>query len=266
MISSTHNGSNQYFTTASALVSSSPFTISQWAYPRDNTTNGSGFCISDFNVSASYYLLYFNGAGAGAVQWISRGAGGNNIAASTTGYKAREWHHVCGVEETSSLRHVYLNGGSKGSNSVDNTPSLLDTTTVGALARASAFQNVFNGHIAHTCLWNVALNDGEVALLAQIGPNGEPLVSPFNIRPGNIVGYWPGYFNTTSGLIDYSGVGNTIGTVGGTPTPGPLPLLPPSGFPNGAAVVFLGGGAVATQLLLMNPPNLSGGFSMGSSF
>lgn len=64
------------------------------------------------------------------------------------------------------------------------TPSGVNTTHVGARISSSLRGSYFDGIIADAGLWNVALSDEEVRLLACGA-------SPLLIRPQNLVAFWP---------------------------------------------------------------------------
>ena len=119
------------------------------------------------------------------LRFISRTGGTNSVADTTTGYTTGVWYHACAVGISATSRDVYLNGGSKGSNTTSSTPSGLDTTSLGVSTRNTTV-NVYDGRIAEAAIWNVALNADEVLALAN-------RVSPQRVRPASLLAYWPLY-------------------------------------------------------------------------
>lgn len=107
-----------------------------------------------------------------------------NWASTTTGVSVDTWHHGAAVFRSTTSRDAYIDGGSKGSSTTLRNPSTIDNTGI-AVARTNA-QNFWqlDGSIAEVGIWNVALTDAEVAILAAG-------FSPLFVRPANLVAYWP---------------------------------------------------------------------------
>ena len=192
----------------SAVVNAPPFSVAAWMRSDDDTTGQTVLSIGDASTDTDYYRLFISGPTAGdPVRWVTR-AGGSNAAASTsTGFSANTWHHVAGVEAAANSRAVYIDGGSKGTDSTSKTPSNLDTTAIGKLARLSAAP-YFSGDIAWVSIWNAALSDAEIALLA----NG---LHPHQMRPGNLVTFW---LDDRSGRHDNDNWGSYDVVASNTPT------------------------------------------------
>ncbi len=65
------------------------------------------------------------------------------------------------VFETTTVRHVYLNGQNKASKSNLVTPATQENLCLGRLNDSTPNWE-FDGDIWHACFWNRALNDNEV--------------------------------------------------------------------------------------------------------
>ncbi|GAG41126.1 unnamed protein product, partial [marine sediment metagenome] len=76
---------------------------------------------------------------------------------------------------------IFIDGGSKGVDVTSVAPSGWDHLTIGTTADNTPV-DYMDGEIALPAIWNCALTDSEVRLL--------PYVSPWKIRPHNIVGYY----------------------------------------------------------------------------
>ena len=110
----------------------------------------------------------------------------------------------------------------KGTDNTSASPSGTDRVTLGRLGDSSPSWH-FSGSLAEVGIWDVALTDAEIAALAAgLPPNR--LVA----RRGNLVAYYPLY---NPDGVDYSGNGNHLTTVGGSPVRadhiGMLPENPP---------------------------------------
>ena len=97
-----------------------------------------------------------------------------------------QWNHVAGVFAGVSSTSVFLNGGSKGTDSrscvVGHNPN---QTGIGGLVRSTSYDyQQFDGYIAEFAIWDTNLSDEEIGVLAAG-------YSPLFVRPQNLVGYWP---------------------------------------------------------------------------
>ena len=102
---------------------------------------------------------------------------------TTTGYSANTWHHVAGVWYDATNRSAFIDGGSKDTNPAIQTILGQDRFSIGRNGRLSP-GNYFSGSIAEAAVWNIALTDAEVAILAAG-------YSPLFVHPQNLVFYMP---------------------------------------------------------------------------
>lgn len=176
--------STRYLTAATPVVSGTPLSMAAWVNP-DNVTGDFGVISVGIEGDAfSFHCLELFGSTAGdPVRAASRGSSGGVVAATTSsGFSAGAWQHVAGVWSASNARAAYLNGGSKGTNTSSATPGTFDVTKIGI--RPNSVTIPMSGLIANAAVWNVALTDAEILMLAQGA-------LPFDIRPANLVAYWP---------------------------------------------------------------------------
>ena len=90
------------------------------------------------------------------------------------------WHNITGVFTSHSSRTVYVDGGS---NVTDPT-----ARTCGATTAAAVMGNLVGGATpaaiySHFALWNIALSVDDIRTLQTVPPN--------NVKPANLVEYWP---------------------------------------------------------------------------
>lgn len=177
--------SSQYLETGSAPVTAVPVTLACWVYPSD--TAGSGYVPMTLTTgTTSRFQLLMNGGVAGdpvLAQAINT-SGTIGQATTTVGFAATTWQHVCGVFAASNSRAIYLDGANKQTNTTSVTVATPDRVTLGTRYSSGARGLYFNGSIAEAAIWNVALSDSDVAILAMG-------VSPLLVRPDALVWYAP---------------------------------------------------------------------------
>lgn len=173
--------SSQFLERASAVRSAAPLTIAAWFKP---ATTGGDHTISGIYSAANttnYFELVHSST---TLLAITADTPNGAVSASSSGtLSAGAWTHGVAVFGSSTSRDCFINGANKGSNATSCTPASLDTTSVGRRGH-SAPTNYFGGDVGEVAIWNVALDDAEVAALAAG-------VSPLLIRPTALVTYWP---------------------------------------------------------------------------
>ena len=172
--------SSEYLSVANAVVTATPLTMAGWFY-LDTSDHHDLMNITETGANNEGFRI--TARNTDDIVASVRDGGAQDSAVSTTTYSTSTWHHFAGVYTSSTSRHVLLDGGGKGSETTSSTPTLLDTTSLGAYNGASII-NPINGDLAEIGIWNAALTDSEVASLAAG-------YSPLFIRPGNLVAYWP---------------------------------------------------------------------------
>lgn len=178
--------SSQYLSSVLTSLSPYPLTISCW-FNSNNTTANQALVYVGPSTSTSRLFLFAAGAVAGdpvSFDAIGSGGGSAQTANSTSGYTANTWNHACGVATSSTLRTVYLNGGSSGTNITSVTPSAADRLTIGSRLSTGVAGVFFDGDVAEVGIWNAALTATEIASLAK-GMTCD------KIRPQNLVFYAP---------------------------------------------------------------------------
>lgn len=201
------DGSSEYLSHSNAILTVEPFTFAAWCAPDSTNKNMS---IMSFGKSASNTGMWdFRFRTSDKLQASKANNSGTFGNATITGPPtANVWQHCCAVFESDTSRSCYLDGGNKATNSTNiSDPSTINQASIGA-SWGSTARLYFDGEIAEACIYNVALSDAEVALLAQG-------ISPLHVRPNDLVGYWP-LIGRHSPEIDI--VGGFDMTVNGTPT------------------------------------------------
>lgn len=174
------------------LIANYPFTLACWIYPDVVNIEQAPLALIDKDSVNSYFCdlhIYPNGtcglrAFNGSVYEETTPAGA--ISAST-------WTHLCGVYTSATSRSAYKNGGTKTTTTTSVTLGNLDRVLTGAMQfQGQSILQPYNGKTAEVAVWDVALSDAEVTILA-LG------VSPRLVRPASLKFYFP----LVRDIVDY---------------------------------------------------------------
>lgn len=171
------NGTTTSLEASTAVVTSTPCTIAAWCNP---DAIHSGYVLIVGHTSDVGRLGLFV-ANSGELSALQKEGGSVDQAVATSAYVSGVWQHAAGIFTSNALRAAYLNGGNKGTNTTSIATSSLDRTRVGSRPPDAYF---FDGKIAEAAVWNAALDDDEIALLAA---GFSPLA--LERRLGNLVLY-----------------------------------------------------------------------------
>lgn len=184
--------SNQFIECSTATVTAYPITLSGWFKTDDLTTNQVVVANATSGTGVGVYLI-FRGVSAGDPISATDYDGSTSAQANSGGsVSANTWYHGGAVFNGASSRDVFLNG-TKTSNTTTTSTNLASTdrTNIGALISTNSH---FSGNLAEVGIWNVALTDAEMAILATG-------VSPLRVRPSALVFYAPMWAD----IFDYVG-------------------------------------------------------------
>jgi len=197
-VASGFDGVNQsLYSGTTPIAGAPPFTMACWFRPGDDTTLGTLMAVADSSaVSNQFHALLLAGTEPGDPVMAWSYGTGNGFALSSSGVTLGTWHHACGVWTATNNRAVLLDGGSKGTNATASTATGLEWISAGDTWRGTAPQHsyYFTGNIAEMAMWDVALTDAEVAVLAAG-------YSPIFVRPQNLVAYWPSIRGTVQSIV-----------------------------------------------------------------
>lgn len=177
------DGSDDVLSVDSAPVTAAPLTMACWARSNSATALQRALYLGDKDTDTHVWSLAFAGPIGGDPIRFTVSAGTAITLDTTTGYTAGTWHHICAVEASATNHAVFIDGGSKGTSVTSRAPLNTDRIAVGRFMGTTP-ANSFSGDLAEVAVWNVALTDADVALLAKA-------VSPFMVRPDALVFYLP---------------------------------------------------------------------------
>lgn len=144
-----------------------------------------------------------------------------NTADTTTGVTdSNVWHHAACTCTTTGGIAVYLDGGSKGTDSTNSIGPYIafERAWIGLWANSTGLLQPLDGAVGWPCVWQGVLTDAEVAALAA-GAH------PYTIRPNDIWAFWPLSGVSTGDEQDVVGVSGAnaylteTGTVGTAESP-----------------------------------------------
>lgn len=177
-------------------ITALPFTIACWYKVEADGAGHALLSVGNATDSEMMRLSAQTDIAGDPVRIRAANSGGTNADTSTsTSVTQNTWEHACAVISSTTVRSVYRNGGGKASSS-SNSRNITAATrlAIGAAYQAGSYSADTEGKIAHVAVWNIALSDAEVALLAG-GDN------PLTVQSGNLVAYWP----LTADLVDVVG-------------------------------------------------------------
>jgi hypothetical protein len=189
----TFNGSSdKVVIMAGSIFTDYPYTMATWFNTTDTGAGVNGMVgIYDNAVDTKLHALatYWDGAKR-IVRATVRNVGQNSTPAGTVSVADGAWHHAVLVSSASNSHTVYTDGGDKQTDAtnVDFT-DVHDNTCVGFMRRTSD-SNYQDGDMAEVAIWDVALDDAEIASLAAG-------FSPLMVRPASLLSYLPFYGRTT---------------------------------------------------------------------
>ena len=188
------SASTEYLSISSSAVFDYQATMVCWFNVTNITADHSLMCISDTGSDSHYWWLAARGSVAGDPIYAQTRSGSSTFAKTTSGYSANTWHHAAAIYASDGDIRALLDGGSKGTaGATYGLPESIDSMAIGALLRTSAGYTP-NGMIAEAAIYNIALSDAEVLMLAKG-------YSPLQIRPDALLCYWPlgGIYGVNSG-------------------------------------------------------------------
>ena len=184
-----------------------PFTMACWAKFTVPNTVQTIMCITDRTGNNDFHAL--NRDDTNTIAAVSRESS-NSQSLTLNTFTDSGYHHCAGVWASATSREAFLDGIGGNIDVAARSPASLDTLAIGNLRRLSNL-NLMDGSVAWPCIWNVALDDLEIAALAAGA-------YPTSVRFSDIIHFWP-FLNPGGGTtpeIDQVGTADLAvnGTVG----------------------------------------------------
>lgn len=179
------NAGSEHLLLTSSIRDAYPVSFAAWFYPDSASDDGCIVSIARSDGNNSYVGMFaFGSVGGDPLYARIKAAPTHNDTLTSVGWTVNAWNHGCAVFNNNTDRRIYLDGGNKVQGTLDYPyPTNLDRTAIGRLVRSSSGDN-FSGRIAEVGVWNAALTDDEVAILAKG-------YSPLFVRPESLIAYIP---------------------------------------------------------------------------
>lgn len=168
--------SAQFAGSTTVPVTTYPCTISAWYKPANTTSNHSIVYLGS-TTDARRLMLYRTRSLDGNVMRASSipdgGGSGSDATGSTAITDTTRWYHVAAVFASSTSRKVYVDGVLEATDTTAITTTSLNRYAIGARGAPVPTWGVYaNAKIGEVAIWNVALSDAEIRVLA-VGANPE---------------------------------------------------------------------------------------------
>jgi hypothetical protein len=176
------NGSTMYANQNSSPITAYPLTVACWMHlDRVNTVQVLVQPVGK-NASDQGQLMYLDAA-AKVNAFSNDGSG--SAATGTVAVSLTTWTHAAAVFASATDRRVYTNGADKQTNATSRAMVVSpDRMAIAAQFAAAGISNFTDGRFAEVGIWNVTLDDAEIAALAKG-------FCPKLIRPQSLIAYWP---------------------------------------------------------------------------
>lgn len=192
--------SSQHLEINTAVVTAAGFTMGCWFKTTSTITDQVLIGIANKDQHADFFYLEARGTSSGdPLRFSTRQGSGDTTyfyTETTTGYTVNTWHMAVAVSHASNDRRVFIDSGSKGTDTGNTTPDNLNRTSLGRAGDASP-GGYFDGLIAHPFFYNYAISDAEVAALFAVK-------HPLLFNPGALAAYWPLMANDKSLIGGYN--------------------------------------------------------------
>lgn len=160
------NGTDGYLYAATAVATGAPLTMACW-FRKTGTASSPRELITLTDPSSFNYILLSTGDGTSAVVYAAAYDETNGAFAPTTAtFMSNQWHHAAAVLASNNQQRSFLDGGNAGTDSTMVVPTGLSHVAVAKALTVSA-TDTFPGDIAEAAIWNTALTDVEIAVLAR---------------------------------------------------------------------------------------------------
>lgn len=179
----TFNGSTQYLSASSALLTNEP--IDFISYGNSNSITAAQASIGIGNNGASGFLssAFRGDVASDPVEAFKQSdAAANGTARTSSGYAASTWYVLGATFISDTSRASFLNGASKASDTTSVADPTPDFISIGAIRRSSAVQ-LLSGSVAEAYIMDANLSDAQHALAGKG-------ISPFWLIPGKNVRAW----------------------------------------------------------------------------
>lgn len=179
------------FGTSSVFLNQEPFSFSAWIYPRTLGASSNGHVVCKRVNAASSGRWVFDLQAGNAIRFLKDGTTDLFCTTVNGSITLNRWQHVAvtwdGGTDSTGVK-IYINGLLATYVSTQNGVGLIsDTGSTFNIGNQGDGSRSFDGMIDDAAFWNVVLTDTEIQTLAFSSVHG----APYQVRRGNLIGYWP---------------------------------------------------------------------------
>lgn len=179
------NGTNQYFSEASTLLTNEPIDMFIFAKSNDAAAVQTLISLGNNGASGLYRLALQGNLGGDPVRVLKQSdAGAAGAADSSAGYSTGVWAKAWASFISNTSRAAGIDGGNKGTDATNVADPTPDFISIGA-TRVNAISAYANASLAHGYVFDVNLTDDQFAALS-LG-----ISALCNIPIANIRGWYP---------------------------------------------------------------------------
>ena len=211
------NGDADYIDVGTSnFPTKAPLTVACWINVDDNDWDYKFFSRWNDSPYAYTFLLLWD-VSDGDIDFYCKRNGTDDMYkanCNSSDISLNTWIFVCGVMDNSTNITLYINDKSftGGDNGWNNTNIPTVPATIGAGQVGSSRNDILDGKISEVAIWDTNLSTEEVSLLYNSKVKGIQR----QIKPNNLVGYWPlddfpdgtSLDTSSGGYKDRSGNGN----------------------------------------------------------
>jgi hypothetical protein len=155
-----------------------------WVNPDNTTANHSSLAVSASTGLERWILQLAGGISGDPIRAFTQSGGTSATGESASGFTANTWQHAAARFSANNNRRAYRNGVGGTANTTSITPTGVNRTNIGCNYGSGSRAGFHDGEIAEVGIWNVALDDAEIAALASG-------VRCSLVRPQSLVFYAP---------------------------------------------------------------------------
>lgn len=186
------DASSEYLNIDQAVLSGTPLAMTCFFNTNDLTIHQSLMFLGDKNVEDHYFEVQLNEV-SDRVLARTKDGGTTQFAITSTSYSANTWHHACAIFASPIDRRIFIDGGSKGTNTTSATPANLNRISIGRLGRLSPTLYL-SGMIAEAVFydlskWPGATDSDKADNFEKIIPSLAAGFTPDNY-PLGLIAYW----------------------------------------------------------------------------
>lgn len=156
------NGSSQYLSRASAVITTEPWSILAWFNADDVTANMEIAGVSNSAAGNNYARVFAAGARSGEPVVTQTQNTTNSDAQSSTSFTASSWFHIAGRSSGATNRTILLNNAGGATNTNNYGVGTVNQTHIGVALRTSPIQ-YFAGKIDDVQFHSASLSDAWIA-------------------------------------------------------------------------------------------------------